>query len=128
MSDPTEARALLVREWAAPLGLKLVACDWRPLCTTGLPPAVLPRHLPGDEITALWALQKRPIAWTSQTHDVDDDLRRALERAAKSFGLALEVFRLPALAACDRPMLILWERAAEPASVIRRTQAAGVER
>jgi hypothetical protein len=38
MSDPTAARALLVREWAIPLGLELVACDWRPRCTTGLPP------------------------------------------------------------------------------------------
>jgi hypothetical protein len=123
MSAPTTARALLAAEWAMPLGLELVDGDWRALCTVALPPAVLPRHLPGDEITALWAHQGRPIAWTSQTHNVDDDLRRLLERAARQFGLAYDVFRLPALAETDRSVLIVWEGAAEPASVIRRTQA-----
>ena len=115
------ARALLAKEWASPLGLELAAGDWRQLVAGGpVPAAILPPSLPSDDVTALWRFQRRPVAWTSQVRRVGDDLRRVLIAAARSFGLAHDVFRLPVLAVTDRPVLVVWERAAEPASVIAR--------
>ena len=127
-------RDALAKHWAPPLGLEPAYGSWSRILLSAsyehvilrLPahlPPMLPRSLPGDEITSLWQLSdarlkeevgQMPVVYVSQRVALDRATWRAMNDAARAYGLRFEMFDLRLPARSRRRIFIAWEAEKAP--------------